>query len=247
MYGSSLYLPPFEYVETFGVVQNRGLPDPITSTPGADPFNDRPAVGVHYHKNMMTPYWDAEGGFSLDVTYQFGLPIFGNDRQFQELYGQFAFVKSMPKLGDGPILGWLSETRWAFRAAGAAAFPNDGQFFSMGGADYFRGFDLAQRQGSMLWVGTIEWRVPLLTDLHCDFVDHVASVRNIYLAPFYDVGDCYVNGHELGPIAHAAGAGLCVDVTWLGMIERTTLRMDVAKPVTGNYPWQIWFGISHPF
>ncbi len=247
MYGSSLYLPPFEYVETFGVMQNRGLPDPIVATPGADLFNDRTALGMHYHKNLMTPYWDAEGGFALDLTYQYGLPIFGCNHDFQEVYGQFAFVKGMPNLGDGPILGWLSDTRWAFRAAGAAAAPNNGQFFSMGGGDYFRGFDLAQRQGSMLWVGSIEWRVPLITDIHYDFVDHLASVRNIYLAPFYDVGDCYVNGHELGTIAHAVGAGLRVDVAWLGMIERTTLRFDIAKTVNGNYPVQFWFGIQHPF
>ena len=247
MYGSSLYLPPFEYVETFGVIQNRGLPDPIAATPGADLFTDRTALGVHYHKNLMTPYWDAEGGFALDVTYQYGLPIFGCNQEFQQVYGQFAFVKGTPKLGDGPLLSWLSDTRWAFRAAGAAALPNNGQFFSMGGGDYFRGFDLAQRQVSMLWIGSIEWRVPLITDVHYDFVDHVASVRNIYLAPFYDVGNCYVNGHELGTNAHAVGAGLRVDVTWLGMIERTTLRFDIAKTVNGNYPVQFWFGVQHPF
>ena len=56
-----------------------------------------------------------------------------------------------------------------------------------------------------------------------------------------------VNGHELGNIAHAVGLGLRVDVTWLGMIERTTLRLDVAKTVNGNYPVQFWVGIQHPF
>ena len=107
------------------------------------------------------------------------------------------------------------------------------------------------RQGELVAVnlgsGEFEWRVPLATNVHWDCFDHVAGVRNIYAAPFYDVGNAYVNGHQLGSIAHAVGAGLRVDVTWLGLIERTTLRFDVAKTLNGNYPWQFWFGIQHPF
>jgi hypothetical protein len=251
MQGSSLYLPPFEYVETFGVTQNRCLPDPRVETPGTDPFRDRTALGLHYHKNLMTPYWDAEGGFSVDGTYQYGLPIFGNSRDFHQVYGQFAFVKDMTKLnewfGHSPLVNWLADTRWAFRAGGAAALPNNGQFFALGGGDNFRGFDLYERQGSMIWIGSIEWRVPLVTNVPWDFVDHMAGVRNVYLAPFYDAGNAYVNGHQLGNTAHAVGAGLRVDVTWLGLIERTTLRFDIAKTVNGSYPLQFWFGIQHPF
>jgi hypothetical protein len=247
---SSLYLPAFEYVETFAVVQNRCLPDPATPVPGADPFNERPGVGIHYHKNYMTPYWDAEGGIAVDATYQYGLPIFGNNVSFNQVYGQVALVKSMPRLevlGDGPVLGWLRETRWAFRLGGAAALPLDGEFFSLGGGDQFRGYDLSQRQGSITWVGSIEWRVPLFKNLSLDVCDHIAGIRNIYLAPFYDIGDAYVNGHSLGPTAHALGAGLRVDVAWLGLIERTILRLDVAKAIGGDTPVQIWFGVQHPF
>ena len=251
MYGSSLYLPPFEYVETFGVMQNRCLPDPRIATPGAVAFRDRTALGVHYHKNLMTPYWDAEGGFSLDLTYQYGLPIFGAERDFHQVFAQFAFVKSMTGLsdvfGNGPVRDWFADTRLAFRVAGAMAAPNNGQFFSLGGGDSFRGFDLYDRQGSAIWVGSVEWRVPLLTNLPWDYVDHVAGVRNIYLAPFYDVGNAYVNNHDLGSVAHAVGVGLRIDITWLGLIERTTLRFDIAQTVNGSYPLQFWFGIQHPF
>ncbi len=251
LHGSALYLQPFEYVEAFGVVQNRGLPDPRMATPGADLFRDRTALGLHYHKNMMTPYWDAEGGYSIDATYQFGLPIFGTDRAFQQLYGQFAYVKGLSAVkkwvGDGPVRNWLADTRMAFRLGGAVALPDNGQFFALGGGDNFRGFDLYERQGNLLWVGSVEWRVPLATNLPWDFADHFAGVRNIYLAPFYDVGNAHVKGQQLGNIAHAVGVGLRVDVTWLGMIDRTTLRADVAQTVNGSYPVQFWFGIQHPF
>ncbi len=247
---SSLYLPAFEYLETFGVVQNRSLPDPNNPVPGADPFDIRPGLGIHYHKNYMTPYWDAEGGIAIDLTYQQGLPIFGNTQQFNQVYGQAAMVKRMPQLaflGDGPILSWLRETRWAFRLGGAAALPLDGEFFALGGGDQFRGYDLSQRQGSIFWVGSIEWRVPVFTNLSLDVCDHVAGLRNVYLAPFYDVGDAYVNGHSIGATAHAVGLGLRFDVAWLGLIERTILRLDIAKAIGGDTPVQFWFGVQHPF
>jgi len=252
MYGSSLYLPPFEYVETFGVVQNRGLPEPRTAVPGASLFNERPAVGVHYHKNYMTPYWDAEGGYSIDATYQYGLPIAGNMRDFHQAYGQFAIVKSLGMLrdwlGDGALRNKIADSRLAMRVGGAAALPNDGQFFALGGGDNFRGFDLAERQGSLIWLASLEWRLPLCTNLRYDMLDHFIGVRNIYVAPFYDVGNAYVKGQALGNTAHAVGAGLRVDLTWLGLIERSTIRFDVAQTISrGSYPTQFWFGIQHPF
>lgn len=248
--GSSLYLPPFEYIETFGTVQNRCLPKPRISPPGADPFDDRTGLGIHYHKNYMTPYWDAEAGYAFDISYQYGLPIFWADEDFHQVYGQAALVKKMPKmewLGDGPVLDWLRDIRWAFRLAGAAALPDRGQFFALGGGEMFRGFDLSERQGSLLWVGSIECRIPIVQDVRWDVCDHLAGVRNVYFAPFYDIGNAYVLGDPLGPLAHAVGAGLRVDVAWLGLIERTVLRFDIAKTLNGDSPIQLWFGVQHPF
>ncbi len=246
---SSLYLPPFEYVEAFGTVGHRNLIDPRTTPPGADPFNERTGIGIHYHKNYMTPYWDAEAGIAIDLTYEGGLPVFGSE-PFHQVFGQVAVVKHTPKmewLGDHPLVDWLRDTRWAFRLGGAAGIPLRGQFFALGGAELFRGFDPAERQGSLTWVGSIEWRIPIVKDVCWDVCDHVAGIRNVYLAPFYDVGDAYVTGHSLGPVAHAFGAGIRVDVAWLGLIERTILRFDVAKTVGGNAPVQFWFGVQHPF
>jgi hypothetical protein len=249
MYGSSLYLPPFEYVEAFGAVQNRGLPVPLASPPGADPFNTRPSLGTHYHKYLLTPYWDPEGGLAFDATYEYGLPIFGNQRSFQELFGQVSWVSHMPKFlsWDGATSDWLQSTRWAFRLGGASSLPSNGEFFALGGGNMFRGFDLNQRQGSMLWLGSAEWRLPVLQNSDLDFCDHVAGLRNAYLVPFYDVGNAYVSGRALGNTAHAVGCGMRLDVTWLGIIERTMLRFDVAKTINVNAPWQVWFGIMHPF
>jgi hypothetical protein len=250
MYASSLYLQPFEYVEVFGSLQNRCLPDPRWFMADVNPFDDRAGLGIHYHKNLLTPYWDPEGGLAFDLTYQYGVPVF-DDPEFHQVYGQAATVKSFPKwlVGNstGPLADWLTDTRFAFRLGGAWATPRDGLFFSMGGGDQYRGFDLRERQGSVAWFGSVEWRVPIARNVSWDFCDHIAGVRNVYLAPFWDVGNAYANGEALGATAHALGVGLRVDVTWLGLIERTMLRFDFAKTINTNTPWQFWFGISHPF
>jgi hypothetical protein len=250
-YGSSMYLPPFEYVELFGAVQNRCLPPPDQTMPGADPYDWRSGLGIHYHKNYLTPYWDPEGGVAVDATYQGGLPILGAEHGFQQVFGQVSTVKYMPDplgwLEASPYLAWLKDTRLAVRLNGKAGLPLRGQFFALGGADHFRGFDLRQRQGSVTWTGSLEWRIPLARNLTCDFCDHFVGVRNVYLAPFYDVGDSYLNGRSFGPVAHAVGAGLRIDLAWLGLIERTILRFDVAKTVNADTPVQFWFGVQHPF
>jgi hypothetical protein len=248
--GSSLYQPPFEYVEVFAAGQQHPLPDPRNPPPGADPFTDRYSTGIHYHKNLLTPYWDAEGGFALDASYQAGFPIFGADHGFQAVSGQISTVKYFPKLaglGDNALLDYLRQTRFAFRLWGAAASPSNGEFYSLGGGEYFRGYDLRERQGNIAWTGSVEWRLPVVQDVCWDFCDHIGGVRNIYLAPFYDVGNAYLRGHALGDTAHAVGLGLRIDVSWLGLIERTMLRFDVAKTVNDSTPWQFWFGIQHPF
>lgn len=251
LYGSSFYLPPFEYVEAYGAAQNRCLPTPVRTTPEAKLFEEQYSVGVHYHKYYLTPYWDPEGGVALDVTGVAGIPIFGQREDFQQVFGQIATVKYMPDplgmLKHGPIGRYLASTRWAFRLYAAAALPDEGQFFSLGGGDLFRGFDLDDRQGSVVWLASVEWRLPLATGLQKDFFDHMAGLRNIYVALFYDVGNAYLNGRQVGPTAQAVGAGLRLDVVWLGLIERTMLRFDFAQALDSNTPLQFWFGIQHPF
>jgi hemolysin activation/secretion protein len=144
-------------------------------------------------------------------------------------------------------LGPLSATRFAYRVYGAGALPNRGDFYSLGGNLLFRGFDLRQRQGADVWVASAEWRVPVFRHLDWDVGDHAIGLRQVALAPFYDVGNAYVGRHAVGPLAQAVGCGLRLDVAWLSFVERTTLRFDVAKTVNATTPTQFWFGIQHPF
>lgn len=241
-YSSSLYLPPMHFVEVFGTIQDHSLPQPRQQFPDANHFDHQTGVGVHYHIDYLTPYWDPEGGFRFDATYGAGIPLFGENVSFHRIDAQISTIYSPPDW-----CGPLADTKLAVRLYGAAGLPDQGEYFTMGGAELFRGFDLKERQGNAVWIASLEWRIPIVRHVNWDVCDHVAGIRNIYVAPFYDVGDTYLLNHSLGPVAHAVGAGLRVDVAWLSLIERTNLRFDFAKAVNTTAPWQFWFGIQVPF
>jgi hypothetical protein len=255
-YGSSLYLPPFQYVDLFAHYSDNFLPFTTEPIPGGVRYDRTSTMGLHYKINYLTPYWDPEGGFQAEATYEGGIAQSPSSVGVHLLSGQISFVKSPPDLskyvgGDHPLLkralSWFSDTRFAFRAYGATAAPSKGEFFTLGNDTLFRGFDMAQRQGSTVWVGSVEWRVPVATRLNCDMVDHVIGLRNVYVALFYDAGDAYVSGKQVGPVAHAVGAGLRLDVAWFSFVERTTLRLDVAQAINSDTGVQVWVGINHPF
>jgi hypothetical protein len=241
-YGDSLYLPPMQYVEMFSAIEDNRLPTPRYEEPGGVRLDHMTLVGLHYHQDYLTPYWNPEGGFRLDATYATGIPILGEQQAFNQLSGQLSYIQGLP---DG--LGWLSETRVATRVYGAVGLPNNGLYFPLGGAGLFRGFDLAERQGSLVWVGSAEWRFPMVQHLRWDCLDHAVGLREIWGAAFYDAGNAYVRGHALGDVAHALGVGLCFDVAWFSFVERTIIRLDVAQTVNSSAPLQFNFYFQQPF
>jgi hypothetical protein len=257
--GDSLYLEPAHYLEAFTSYQQNFFPLPKHTVPGGERFDQTTTAGLHYRLDYLTPYWDPEGGFKLDLLYQGGAAGLEKIQGLNEASAQFSTVHYLPDLTPAlgscphvqeavrPALEWLADTRVAVRAYGATGLPTKGEFFTLGGDDLFRGFDQSQRQGSTVWVGSLEWRAPLAKGLTWDAFDHVVGLRNIYGAAFYDVGDAYLSGRQVGPVAHAVGGGLRLDVSWFGFVERTMLRFDVAQTINVASPTQFIFGVGAPF
>lgn len=268
-YGSAMYLPPMHYLEAFASYEDNFFPlarqtGDVPKIPGQNPFpgeryNYIGTGGLHYRLNFLTPYWDPEFGFFVDLTYEGGAADLDRLQGFHKVSGMVAAVHALPDFsssvneethlgrGTARVLRWLGQTRLAVRAGGGMAFPSRGQFFSLGGSTMLRGFDLSERQGSSIWIGSVEWRVPLARGLAWDICDHAIGLRNIQLAAFYDVGGAYVENNPIGTVAHSVGGGLRFDVSWFSFVERTTLRLDVAKTVNSETATQFWFGFNQPF
>lgn len=238
---SSLYWLPREFIDGYLSYQHNRLPDPEQELKG-ERIDPLATVGVRYYRETMVPYWDPETGYRLDMNASLGLPLLGEDKLSGMAWGQASRVIS-PLEG----LGWFSDIKFAVRAFGGVGFPKNGRLYTLGTGTLFRGFDQAERQGNCMWVGSVEVRIPTHADLDWDFADRIVRIKNFYLAPFYDVGDIYLNNKSVGGIAHAAGLGIRADVAFFSFLERATIRLDVAKAINAPSSVQYWFGLSQPF
>ena len=238
---SSLYLPPMMYQEVFATFQDNFLP--FSRSIAGIRWDQLWMVGYHFRWNMYTPYWDPETGIWVDVTAGGGSAEVPKWQGMAQGRLELAGVQTLSQRLFGPLYG----PRLAARFVLQGAWPQQGRFFALGGGTLFRGFDLAERQGNLLWVTNIELRWPLLREVEWDVLDHVLGGRNLWLATFYDVGAIYVDGQRIGTVAHALGVGLRLDVALFSFIERTILRLDVAKTLNAATPWQIWFGLQQAF
>ncbi len=241
-YTPSLYMEPIEFVEAYGRIENEFWRGHELNRPGIERYDDLTAFGVRYRRDYRTPYWDPEVGYLFEIGYENGVPILGGDESFNRVEAEFAIIQKLP---DG--LGYLSQTRLAGRVLGAVGSPDNGEHFQLGGSRRVRGLDRADRQGSVAWVGSLEWRFPLWTDCNLDACDHIARLRHLYGAAFYDVGAIYLNDQIVDNVAHSVGFGLRMDVAWFSFIERNTFRFDVAKVVNDDTGWMFWFGFQHAF
>lgn len=243
-YSSSLYLPPLAYTELFTSYQDNFLPFARARTPGAERPDWTQITGLHTRINLYTPYWDPERGFWFDATVGGGVSGLRRDVG----HGQFRLeLAGVQKLPESECLGRFHETRIAARLVAMGALPDRGQFFALGGGTLFRGYDLAERQGSALWTANLELRLPIARGVEWDVLDHTVGARNVWLAAFYDVGAVYANGLAVEGVAHALGAGVRVDTALFSFIERVTFRFDFAKTINDNTPFQFWFGVQHAF
>jgi hypothetical protein len=239
---SSMYQAPMHYIEGFTAYQDNFLPFARVANPG----DVRPGFtwlsGVHHRLNLLTPYWDPTRGVWLDWSYAAGIAQVDERTAAQQFRGELAAARKLP---DG--LGWASEIRLAGRVQLGGAFPTRGQFFTLGGAQQFRGFDLAERQGSWFWTASAEARLPLIRDSRFTLLDNIIGLRHLYLTPFYDAGAIYSSQKLVSNTAHALGIGFRADLSIFSFIERATMRFDVAKTINEASPFQFWFGIQHPF
>lgn len=241
-YTPSLYLNPMEFVEIYARLENEFAGAGPVRISGIERYDNLAAWGISYWRDYRTPYWDPDAGYRFYVYYENGQPILGGDETYHRIFAEGSYIWRWP---DG--YGYLSQTRFAVRLAGAAGWPDNGQHFQLGGSLRLRGLGRSDREGSAFWLASIEWRFPIYRDWHLSIGDNIARVSHVYGAVFYDVGAIYVNGRTVDGAAHSLGVGLRLDIAWLSFIERTTLRFDAARLIGEEGPILFWFGFQHAF
>jgi hypothetical protein len=241
-YSSSFYMAPMEFAEVYARFGNEFWDDRQPPPPGIERYNDVAAVGLHYHRNYQTPYWDPIGGYRIDGNYEYGASVLGGAETYHRAEAELAMVKGLPA-----GLGYLSETRLAGRVYAGFGYPENGEIFQLGGSRRFRGLNRDDLQGSAFWLASAEWRFPLWREIDLDCCDHILRWKNLSGACFYDVGDIYLNRASVRGVQHAVGAGLRFDIAVFSFIERVTLRFDVARLLGDDGQTMFWFGIQQAF
>jgi hypothetical protein len=199
------------------------------------------AIGGRYRLSTLFPYWDPVQGYLIETTAEYGDKAFGSSRSYARWTAELGIVRALPE-----EWGALGRTRVALRGYGGMAFPDNAPYFRLGGGRRLRALDLQSQLGSSVWLVTAEWRFPLCRDIDRDLLDHVVTLRNIYAALFYDVGQSYLLG-SFGPIVHGPGVGLRFDTSLFSFLERANLRIDVAQPIGISGGPVVWFGLNQVF
>jgi len=253
---ASLYQRPTEYFESFLNYSGNFLPYPTENSPGAERYQQFFSTGMHFSRYYQIPYWDPEAGYQFNIGVEGGTIDLNSWQGMGKFWGNFSFVRTLPDIsyimpeGLGlmePVYKWFAQSRFAGRVYAGYALPSQAQIFSMGGGELLRGFDLAQRQGSGVAVFSGEWRFPILRQTEYDVVDHLVGLRNLGGAIFVDTGNVWANGSQVGPWATSVGAGLRLDLAFLGFLERSLIRLDMAQAIGAGIGPQFWFGLNQPF
>ncbi len=198
------------------------------------------AVGVSYHADSMLPYWDPERGIKLDVNYEYGFRMFGEGENYHRLTGQISKVQRMPA-----GLGWFSETSLVGRVGGGIGGPDNGEHFRFGGPMRFRALRSEDAEGNAFWVGSLDWRYPIVRDLDVRIVDNLLNLKHIHGALLYDVGEVYQFGQGKG-VDHAIGTGLYFQFAALSFLDVVTFRVEYAYSLRKDTS-VAWFGIYYAF
>ncbi len=199
------------------------------------------AFGMRYRLSTLFPYWDPIKGFEFEATAEYGNKAYGSYIDYVRTTVEYGIVRPLPA-----DWGWFGKTRVAVRGYAGYGSPGNAYLFRLGGGRRLRALDLGQNPGSSVWLGTFEWRFPIVRDYDHDMVDHVVTFKNILGAVFYDVGESYLGSHWTG-VVHGVGVGLRVDTSLFSFLERASLRVDIAQPVNLPKGPIIWFGINQVF
>jgi hypothetical protein len=123
----------------------------------------------------------------------------------------------------------------------------DEELFQLGGPDSLRGWSRKTFEGSRMLLGSLEYRLPLKSEINFHFLDSILSLGQIQGVGFVDAGKAWsADRHQ--SFKTDAGLGLRLHIDVIGFLEKIIVRFDVAQAL--NEPKEdphFWVGVSHTF
>lgn len=243
LYTTSFLYPNLVYLESYFRFGDNFFAQPNIYPPrisGIEDYRNIRSVGITYHFDTRYPYWNPEKGVFIEANAETGLHIAGKGESYNRGSAQFSAVHTLPD-----TWGWLSETRLVGRVAGGFGSPDNGEHFRFGGPFAFRGQHLEDTEGNAFWLASVDWRFPLLEEIHVPLHDNLAIWKSLYAAILYDVGNSFLFDQSQG-LDHAVGMGLYFRFGLFSFVEQLTLRLEFAHSLIRDSTIT-WFGMYQAF
>jgi len=124
----------------------------------------------------------------------------------------------------------------------------DKKLFQLGGPDGLRGYDMKTLEGSRMFVSSLEYRLPLSSDIKMYSPSNIMCLDKVQAVVFFDAGKAWYSDLDGTDFKKDVGLGLRLHFDLVGFLEKAVLRIDFARAI--NDPEEdphLWFGISQAF
>lgn len=196
-------------------------------------------AGIAGSFGRFGPYGDPSYGWRFIPTQEIAGHFFG---------GGEAFWRSSVEVQNYYLVSGRLQHKLATRIKAGWGEHSHKDLFDIGGSGSLRGYGSKEIQGSHCFFAGVEYRFPVLKDLKIYLPFDIANLNSIQGVFFIDAGKAWHSSYKESDFKKNAGLGLRFHFNICGGLERTSVRVDAAKPV--NDPKQdihYWFGINQAF
>jgi len=227
---------------TLYMIRNRSLnPTPVTGLEDSRNVSylkhDEAIVGMAFHFDRSRPALEPSGGYKVDT-------FFESSGHFLEATQYF----NRGAVDLGFYRGVTPRTNLAWRLKYGGGFPNDKNFFELGGIDGLRGYDRKTLRGANLLLSSLEYRFPLLEKIDVSAFDHILTLESLGAVVFFDGGHSWRAAFDDSQFKKDAGLGVRFTVSLGSFLEKVLVRADVAQAIhEPKEDTHFWFGVGHSF
>jgi hypothetical protein len=194
-------------------------------------------IGAAFHLDRSAPYPDPRQGFRFALAGENAGHFLRATQYFYRTSADLSLYQPVTAL-----------SKLAFRVKGGWGYPDDKELFRLGGMDGLRGYNRKDVRGANVFLGSVEYRFPILKDINRNFLDHLLSFEGVDGVVFFDAGQAWFGDFADSRLRKDAGGGMRLSVNIGSFLEKVIIRADVAQAVhdSGEDP-RFWFGVNHAF
>lgn len=198
--------------------------------------DDTTFLGASLHWRNTAPTWHPRCGWMGTVSIEHGI-VSGESKEntlsggTNSVWGEGfsdSFTRGM--VDASTYFNTFGSQVLALRGKCGIGDPGKVALFTAGGSTGLRGYDDDFMKGSHLLAGAIEYRVPVASLLRWGVLDNTATFSEFQVVGFVESGKAWFDDYDSVDFISDAGIGFRAVIDLLGMLERATLRVDVAKP-----------------